>query len=731
MEPQLIIIRDPSEIPSLIQYLSDKEVITFDTETTGLHKDSLIIGFSVCAELDRAYYIITREWDPITSTLCNLPILEQSHLIIQALIGRKLIMQNGLYDCRMVKSNYNIDLLPSLHTDTLILGHLLNENRSNALKERGTQLFGLSAKTQELEMKESVSKNGGSLTKDNYELYKGDSNLIALYGAKDALLTLQIFYHDLPILFEEGLDKFFYEEESMPLLKGPTYDLNTTGLKVDTQKLQELKLTLEADCAEAEAFILKEIQEHIKDKYPDGDFKITSNQQIAWLLFIKLGREFNTLTDGGLEMCEKLNLKRPYSFKAKRQFIDAVTIEHKQYLENKAQADEYQTLEIANIRDRLKGKELKVARDSTIKFQKDSYPKFKRVPGPEAFISVDEEALTPHKQKYKWVEKLLQYKKNIKLLSTYVEGIGEKVRYGIINPSFNQSGTTSGRYSSNKPNFQNLPRDDKRIKACIVARTGKAFIGADYSQLEPRVFASFAQDERLLKCFEEGDDFYSVIGVPVFGRIGLSFKKDEKGSFADKYPNERQDSKTIALAAFYGTTPFQMARTLDKSTEEAADIMERYFDQFPSIKEKMLEFHSIAKEKGAVKNLFGRPRRIPDAMKIKKLFGNTPHSELDYEYRSLLNLAVNHPIQSTGASIMNRAAIAFYNNCRTMESTDQAWKEVKIVIQVHDEIIVEAPEHLKEDAAILLKSAMEDTTQLPGVKLIAKPVIAYNLADLK
>lgn len=135
-----------------------------------------------------------------------------------------------------------------------------------------------------------------------------------------------------------------------------------------------------------------------------------------------------------------------------------------------------------------------------------------------------------------------------------------------------------------------------------------------------------------------------------------------------------------------------------------------------------LEAHRIVKEQGQVVNLFGRPRRIPDAKRIDKIYGVRPHEEHNYDVRNMLNLAVNHRIQSTGASIVNRAAIRFMNDCKN------AGIEAKILCQIHDEIVVECKEEDSANIAILLENAMINTVELPGVPLEAKPWIAKSLA---
>jgi DNA polymerase-1 len=706
MTEQLIIVKTLLELNDLVDYLQDKQYISFDTETTGIEKDSNIIGLSVAAELDKAYYVILEEWNVAEQRLVGLETKQGIVKLIKALLGKSLIMQNAVFDVWMVQNNYKVDLMPSLNTDTLVLGHLLNENRRNGLKERGLELYGETAVEEQKLMKESVTRNGGVLTKDLYELYKADSQLIAKYGAKDAILTLKLFYNDVPLLYEEGLDEFFYGDETMPLLRGPTYDLNTTGLRVDPDKLAALRATLEADIAEGQAYIYKEVDAYVKKKYPGtgktNHFNIGSGQQLAWLLFDQLGEEFGTLTKAGKEVVKELGLSPPYTAKAKRQFIETVRAR---------KGEVWKT----GYTDKKKGKEVKPKKIGEI----------------WSYTAVGKESLEKLSKKYKWVARLLQYKKDLKLLNTYVNGISEKMRYNIIRPQFLQHGTTSGRYSSKSPNFQNLPRDDKRVKACIVSRPGKVFIGADQSQLEPRCFASQSGDERLLKCFKDGEDFYSVIGAPMFGYSGLDLTKSGTNSFAVLYPELRELAKKVPLAVTYGATAFQLARITGKTVNEMQAVVDSYFESFPKVKAMMLNSHKEAMDTGQVVNQYGRPRRMPQAKMIKQLFGKLDHSELPYELRNVLNLAVNHKVQSTGASIMNRAAVALWKSIQDMAATDARWKEVKIVLQVHDEIVLEAPEDIKHEVADILKYCMEETVVLKGVDLKADPKMAYNLADLK
>lgn len=693
MQPQLVVIDTLQGIKELKAYLKEQTFTAYDVETTGLTRRHEIIGYSICCEENKAYYVILQKWNPTLGILQ--PILgnyEASKDLIRDLAKKPTIMHNGIFDCMMTEAYFKVSLIDSLHTDTMVLAHLLNENRLIGLKDLGVTEFNIDAKKEKREMDISIETNGGNTSKVNYELYKGDAYLVGKYGAKDAWLTYMLFNKFVPELFEQGLDKFFYEEESMPLLRGPTYQLNTVGLQVDLQALAKLKKQLEAEILEANAFIYSEIQEHIKDKYPGtnkkNQFNVGSAQQLSWLLFGKLELEFNTLTDAGKKLCKHMGTKVPYTFKAKRDIIR----EFESECEHRYQA--------------LLSTGKKVTKVSHWKY-----------------FACDKEALEKHAAKLKWVAALLEVQKKKKLLSTYVKGIETGTHYGIINPSFKQTGTTSGRYSSSRPNWQNLPRDDKRIKSCIISRPGKVFVEADQSQLEPRVFAFYAKDERLLASFKGTEDFYSVIGMEVFGKYDCTPHKDgSPDAFGIKYKSLRDIAKVIALSSTYGSTAFQLAKKTKKSVEATEQDMENYFERFEGVRELMLESHRLVKKDGQVTNIFGRPRRIPEAKRIAQIYGNKSHAELPYEVRNLLNLAVNHRIQSTAASIVNRAMIKFHENCK------EAGIKAYLVSQVHDSLIAECDEADAEGVALIMQDALENAVQLQGVSFEAIPRISNSLA---
>lgn len=699
MESKLLVLDSIPDIKEVADKLADINLVAYDIETTGVHKGAEVIGISLCFEEESAYYIILAYWDCTTATLVyNSHLTEETLKLLNLLKTKQLIMHNGVFDAQKTEDYFAVSLIDSIHTDTMILAHLLDENRRIGLKELGKQYFGEDADEEQKLMKESVAANGGTLTKANYEMYKADPQLLGRYGAKDALLTYKLFYQLVPELYEQGLEKFFYEDECMPLLKGPTYQLNGTGLKVDMPLIGTLKKQLEAECIEAKAYVLQQIEPYTKIKYPGttkkNRFNIGSSSQLTWLLFGELKLEFGTLTKEGKNVCRSLGLKLPYAQHAKRDFIETCLM---------------YTGKVYQQEGAVNGKKVRA----------------KKIKEPWSYIMGDKKTLTKYKDKYKWVERLLEYQKKTKILNTYVEGISEQTQYGIIHPSFLQTGTTSGRYSSRAPNFQNLPRDDKRIKQCIIARPGKVFVGADYSQLEPRVFAYTSGDKNLLEAFSGTNDFYSVIGMKVYGKFDCTPQKEgSDDAFGVKYKKLRDLSKVIALATVYGATPHQLAPTTSKSIEDTAEDIQEYLNQFPGVAKMMTDSHAMAKADGQVKNLFGRPRRIPEAKRINKLYGNAPHAELPYEARTLLNLATNHRIQSTSASIVNRAMIAFHNHAKSAQIV------CKMVVQVHDSIVIECDEVDAENVALLLQHAMEETTTLEGIKLEAIPKVGTNLSEV-
>lgn len=747
----LLVIREPEEIDALIDYAKDPalEWCAYDTETDGLALSARVVGLSVCLEDNLAFYVVTREWrfdrsfavvdcarcagtgavkpkgktkesqpceacngtakqEKAVFTNCRLDTLpneEKVKELLGVLQTKALIMHNSWVDINWTFRNYGIDLKSALVGETMAAAHLLDENRRVGLKELGYTEFGEAATAEQQDMKASVLANGGVWeTKRGGEksMYKADAAILGLYGAKDALLTYRLWMRYSEQLEAQGLTQF-YLDETLPMARDVIYDLNTVGLRCDVEGFHRLQKDLEDECALLQSQIEQDLAPYVAKEYPKGfgkgakKFNIGSGQQLAWLLFKKLDQDWTKLTDAGRDLAKQLLGKAPYNPSARKAFERAVA-------------------EAADA----KGRPLKV----------------------EKYLSTSAAVLAKFAHKYKWVDLLLRYKKAQKLLTTYAIGISEKIEYGVIHPSFMQCSTTGNRLSSRGPNFQNLPRDDKRIKALILARPGKVFVGGDQEQIEPRVFASFSGDKRLLECFASGQDVYSVIGIGVFGKYECTPYKSGKGSFGETWPLLRQVAKEVMLAATYGITAFKLTDVLNLKAprkggegpwtiEEVQEILNKYFEAYPDVRKLQEKYHQLAINNGAVFNLFGRPRHIPQAKLIKNFGKKVKPMDLPYEYRTLLNNSVNFPIQGTAGSILNRILIAIYAKCRELGATDPVWAEVHIVGQVHDEAWMEGPEHLAQQMVEVMKYAMENSVALPGVLLKCQPKIGRTIAELK
>ncbi|HEY8366155.1 MAG TPA: DNA polymerase A family protein, partial [Bacteroidia bacterium] len=346
------------------------------------------------------------------------------------------------------------------------------------------------------------------------------------------------------------------------------------------------------------------------------------------------------------------------------------------------------------------------------------------------------------------IEKLIDFKKLNKLLSTYVDGILERQIDGIIYTSMLQYGTTSGRYSSTNPNLQNQPRikDDESglselvlkyvnaIRAGFVSGKGYKIVNADYSALEPRCFSHVSGDANLINVWTKGEDIYSRVAIDVFKVQNVSALKSEPNYLGKIKKEFRQKSKVFTLAVPYGAEESRISDEMGVSYQEARKIIQDYLGAYPGLRKYMATCNVNAKAKGQAISQFGRIRHLTEVKTIHTLYGD---KILDYKYaksRNLLdvrrtfkhglNASKNFPIQSLAASIVNRAMIEVTKLFK-LHNIDGY-----VALQVHDEITCIVREDHSEKAAELLKHAMEQTTKI-SVPLIAEPQIADNWADAK
>ena len=293
-----------------------------------------------------------------------------------------------------------------------------------------------------------------------------------------------------------------------------------------------------------------------------------------------------------------------------------------------------------------------------------------------------------------------------KLKNTYVDKLPELIhpKTGRVHTSFNQAVTATGRLSSSNPNLQNIPirtPEGQKIRAAFVAAPGQLFLSADYSQIDLRVMAHYAQDPALLAAFRAGQDVHNQTAAEIF-RVNPAFIS----------PEMRRVAKTINFGIIYGISAFGLAAQLNLSRKEAATFIERYFAHYAGVKRFMEEVVEKARQDGFVTTLLNRRRLLPDINSSNK-------ASREFAERT----AINTPIQGTAADIIKLATIA---------ATRRLSKEglgAKLLLQIHDELVFEVPTREIEATGVVVKEAMEGVMHL-DVPLVVNTVVGENLAKV-
>ena len=287
------------------------------------------------------------------------------------------------------------------------------------------------------------------------------------------------------------------------------------------------------------------------------------------------------------------------------------------------------------------------------------------------------------------IEKILNYRTLTKLNSTYVEGLIPYINpvTGRIHSYFHQTITATGRISSTEPNLQNIPSREelgRNIKKAFKPKDGYVYIDADYSQIELRVLSHMAHDENMMKAFRNDEDIHREVASKVFN---VPFEEVTK--------EQRSRAKAVNFGIVYGITDFGLAAQIGCSRKQAKEYIENYLDKYEGIRTYMEKITSDAKENGYVQTLFGRRRYIPELK-------SSNYMVREFGKRA----AMNTPIQGTAADIMKIAMNNVYD--RIQEEKIDAM----IILQVHDELILEVKESEKEKAKEILKQCMEQATKL-------------------
>lgn len=307
-----------------------------------------------------------------------------------------------------------------------------------------------------------------------------------------------------------------------------------------------------------------------------------------------------------------------------------------------------------------------------------------------------------HSDKTGIVEKILEFRQLSKLISTYTNALPEQINKetGNVHCEFNQTITATGRLSSSNPNLQNIPIRSgigRKIRKSFVSSFEKGeLLSADYSQIELRILAHMSEDPVLIKAFKEGEDIHKRTAMEIF-------KVKEK----EVTPEMRAAGKTINFALLYQQGPYATARQLNISQKEAQDFIDKYFNSFKNVKpffDKLLE---EAKEKGYVETMYGRRRYFKNL--------NLRNKTLQKEDE---RAAANAPLQGTAADIMKLAMISLYKKLKNKKS--------KLILQVHDEVVIDVHPSEKKEMEKIVKEAMELDQPLKNVPLVVNLIWGKN-----
>ncbi len=311
---------------------------------------------------------------------------------------------------------------------------------------------------------------------------------------------------------------------------------------------------------------------------------------------------------------------------------------------------------------------------------------------PKGAPSTSESVLAELALDYPLPRLILEYRSLAKLKTTYTDKLPQLIdaRTGRVHTSYNQAVAVTGRLSSTDPNLQNIPvrtAEGRRIRQAFIAEPGSLIVAADYSQIELRIMAHLSNDQGLLNAFSQGLDIHKATAAEVFS-VPLDQVSKE----------QRRSAKAINFGLIYGMSAFGLAKQLDISRNQAQDYVDLYFSRYPGVKHYMQEMVELAKKQGYVETLFGRRLYLPEI---------NARNGLRRKYAE--RTAINAPMQGSAADIIKRAMIQVD---QWLEQQTGELGRVKMMMQVHDELVFEVPEVVLDSALSAIKQRMENAANL-------------------
>ena len=778
LEKKYYTVQDEETLKLLHQHILESDVIAVDTETTGLNpRKDKIVGWSVSGEEGVGFYLPTLVWNFDNDKLELQTILDESTEVIsknllKLLKGKKLVFHNASFDVQFIKNYFGVDLLPDVWVDTGLLVHTVYEEgafgfgnpfglKSIAImnqKELGLDIE-KAANEEQVELKGSIKKNGGQTTKALFEIYKADLDILSKYASADTDLTLRICNLYLKKLKEEGLEKFFFEDEVMPIYREVTVPMETYGVDLDMELLNRIHDEIVIDQKENKEIVMKSLLDISEVK--------------AWVMDTAF-KEYPPSHKGNWaqRLVERYSLPLPKSEKTGKYSITQKNIEVlqdskvKEFLLN-GDISVLDELEVARISmamwkesndgDYINIQSKKHLGEIVFKYM-GIKPKVAGANTKSGRAKFDMDMIKDLAKEYPWAENLRIYNKLLKIKSTYVDRFRDRQEDGRYYFYFKQNGTVSGRYGSDA---QQLPKPLEEgeeapiimkyvnvVRKFLIAGNGRKVIDADYESLEPHCFASVTGDKALQEIFNKGWDFYSTVAIKT-EKLDEQRDRFPRGVSADKKADNylkkldapaRNKAKAYSLGIAYGMEAYALKMTLDVDQKTAEGLVKGYLDGFPQLKEWRENSRLQVKAHGFIKNYVGRVRHLPKVQKtyikfqdrmldwrfrkeLEQTYGRDVVLKAYRDYRNGLNNCLNFQLQSLAAAVVNRAALKINQKAKELgiDALCQA--------QVHDQLIINVDEKDADMFAPYVQDIMENTTRLPGVTLKAPPEIANNWAD--
>jgi DNA polymerase-1 len=590
-----VLLNSKEKLFTVLDKIPNNTIVAFDSETTDLDtKIARLVGFSFSFEPHTAYYV------PVTHNYLGVGMqveLSDALEAISKILKHKITGHNLKFDLSLIYRLLGCSPIKPA-CDTMVLAWMINSERSVSLDSLAEEYF------------EHKMIKYSQTVKKSEDFSSVDIESACKYAAEDAAMSLALYNALFQKTKDINCENFIDIMNNVELdFINTLIDIESCGVKVDTGFLRELniKTISEIDVVSNEIYSLA-----------GGEFNINSTQQLASILYTKLGLNSGKKTKTGL--------------------------------------------------------------------------------------STDERTLTKIEDEHPIISKILEYRELFKLKSTYIEPLtkyAEANSKSRIFTSFLQTGTATGRLSSKNPNLQNIPTKTdlgRQIRYAFIADSGKLLLGLDYSQIELRLLAHFSEDMTLVNAFKNNTDIHLETAKKIFG-VELALEN-------------RNKAKTINFGLLYGMGSVKLSDTLGIDKKEAKRLIEDYFESFPTLKDYIEGVKQKAKEIGYSQTLIGRRRYF-------NFRGANGRDEAMY-----LREAVNTVFQGSAADLI-KMSMNKINHVIRDENLP-----VKMILQIHDELIFEVDEQNVNEIGIRFQKIMEEIYTLK-VPLKTSLNIAKNWGELK